>query len=401
MLPRTRAVLTIVLIILTIAVLFVRRPDQFLHPYIWVEDGLYTLRFVLRDGWLTILEPLAGYLLVASKIVSYVAFKTSILWAPQIEIVSTVVLTCAVVVAVARSPTHLRWPFCCALAILFIPIDSEVFAVGAYAFWWAGILVLLALLWDTARGLHWLRWGFVVFGGLSSPLAVTLLPLFLLRAAVERRQREYVVSALAIVVAIAQLLAMYQQKMSVSVESISLRLVPIGLEKFVGTFVYNGGPSLVIGITGAALLSLVAWIARARLDRYFVLLAAAFGVICISVSVRMPIESLAVIDPFVVGPRYFFYPFILLAWMMIWLAAVSSVQARTGIGIAFACSVLFSWHGLTRRHDAVDWRAHVQACASQSGEYAIPIHYIGQAKEMWHAKFTGDECRALLRNSLF
>ena len=161
---------SIFLIVLTVAVLFMRRPDQFWHPYIWVEDGYYTLRFSLEDGWRTIFAPLAGYLCVASKLIGYAAYRISILWAPEIELALTVAFTSAVVAAVAYSPTHLRWPFLCAVAVLFVPTDSEVFAVSAYAFWWAGLLMFLALLWDTARGREWLRWSFIVFGGLSSPL---------------------------------------------------------------------------------------------------------------------------------------------------------------------------------------------------------------------------------------
>ena len=61
-------------------------------------------------------------------------------WAPEIALVLTVAFTCAVVVAVALSPTHLRWPYLCAIAVLTIPVDPEVYAVSLLAFWWAGLL---------------------------------------------------------------------------------------------------------------------------------------------------------------------------------------------------------------------------------------------------------------------
>jgi hypothetical protein len=66
-----------------------------------------------------------------------------------------------------------------------------------------------------------------------------------------------------------------------------------------------------------------------------VLLLATYGVICGSIAARMPIDSLAAIDNFQVGPRYFFYPFILLAWLMIWLTAVSSRPGRIAIAAGF------------------------------------------------------------------
>jgi hypothetical protein len=393
--------LTVGLVLATVAVLFFRRPDQFLHPYIWVEEGQYVLREYLEGGLWVLAKPMSGYLQLASKIIAYVAFRTSILHAPEIAIVLTVAFTASVIVAVALCPTHLKWRPLCALGILLIPADSEVFAVSSYAFWWAGILLLLSLLWEANRGRQRLRWVFILFGGLSSPLAVTLVPLFLLRTAIERRRSEYIAGALAFIVAVAQVLAMYQQHLPVSIESFSIRLVPIGLEKFVGAFFYNGATSLFPGIFIAILLLVAAWLVRSRLDRYFLLLSAIYGVICVSVSARMPIGSLAGIDPFLVGPRYFFYPFILISWIMIWLAAVSPQSVRAGVAAAFVCSLVFSWHGLTRHHDSFDWRANILACATQSGDYEIPIHYIGEAKEMWHAKFAGDECRILLQRSLF
>ena len=167
----------------------------------------------------------------------------------------------------------------------------------------------------------------------------------------DRGWSEYVASALAIAVAVAQVLAMHQQNMPVSIESISLTLLPISLKQFVGKFVYNGDSvSLAIGVVFAALALGAAWFNRAHLDRYFLLLLAAYCVVCVSVAVRMPIASLADIDPFIGAPRYFFYPFTLLAWLLVWLAASSSGPVRAAVAAVFACSVAFSWHGLTRHH---------------------------------------------------
>jgi hypothetical protein len=81
------------------------------------------------------------------KLISYIAFSISILWAPEIETVLMVLMTCAVIVAIARSPTHLPAPFLCAIAVLLVPSGAEVFAVSAYANWWAGLLLLLPPIW--------------------------------------------------------------------------------------------------------------------------------------------------------------------------------------------------------------------------------------------------------------
>src|SRR5882757_6486402 len=94
------------LTVFTILVLFLRRPDQFLHPYIWVEDGWFNLRTFANHGAYVLIEPISGYEIFATKLLSYIAFSISILWAPEIETVLMVLMTCAVIIAIARSPTH-------------------------------------------------------------------------------------------------------------------------------------------------------------------------------------------------------------------------------------------------------------------------------------------------------
>lgn len=387
------------LTVITILVLFLRRPDQFLHPYIWVEEGKYVLPDYLDNGPWILTHPLAGYSQLASKIIAYAAFKTSILWAPEIALALVVAFTCAVIVAVALSPTHLKWPFACAIATLLIPTDAEAFAVSAYAFWWAGILLLVALLWDAERGRQWLRWFFILLGGLSAPIVGTIAVLLGLRAIVERRLSEVYAMGFAIVASIGQVLAMRAEHLNLHTEALSFETIKLVAAQYIGGFFYSrGGP--LLGFAVLALLIGSAWIARARLDRYFLLLVLTFLLISVSVSLRMPISSFNGIDQFDAGPRYFFYPFILLSWIMVWIAAVSQPAVRYGIAAAFVVALLMAGTALSRRHDAFNWHDEILACA-RSDTYEVPLHYIGHANQMWHVTLTGPQCQALIDKSLF
>jgi hypothetical protein len=395
---RKRRLLPIVMVVITIAVLFARRPDQFLHPYIWVEEGSYTLREFVDGGARTLIAPLAGYEVLASKLIAYIAFRTSILWAPQIDLVLVVALTCGVVLAVAFAPTHLRSPALCAVSLLLIPSDAEVFAVSSYAFWWAGLLLLLAVLWDTKRGLEWLRWVFIAFGGLSSPLIGAAWGLLGLRAVVERTRSEFIALGLATVVLAAQVAAMRQQQLKVFPDFEPRTVVAI-ITKFIGGFFTPDG-SLVIGLAVCAALALVAWRCRDRLDRYFLLLVAMFGIVCVAVTMRQPIATFSGFNAFNIAPRYFFYPFILLGWIAIWLASVATRPVQIAVGAAFILSIALAGRALSRRHEGVDWKAEVTACA-HADKYELPFHYIGIAKDMWHTTFAGKECRDLIAQSVF
>ena len=384
---------------IAVIVLFARRPDQFLHPYIWVEEGNFVLRQYLEDGLWVLAKPLAGYSQLASKIIAYLSFKSSILWAPEIALVLIVAFTCAVVIAVALSPTRLRWPFLCAISVLLIPTDAEAFAVSAYAFWWAGILLLLAVLWDADRGHQWLRWLYLLLGGLSSPIIGAVTVLIALRALVERRRSEYFALAVAAIAAIAQVFAMRAQNLTLSTATFGLETFTLIVQQYVGGFIYHLGGAY-FGFAALLLILAAGWSIRSRLDYYFLLLVTTFVVIAVTVSLRMPLQNFAGIDQFNVGPRYFFYPFILMSWIMIWMASLSTAPVRIGFAAAFVAALVLAGSGLSRRHDAVDWREQILAC-TRAQEYELTFHYIGHAEDMWHATFKGEECKKLLDRSLF
>jgi hypothetical protein len=90
----------------------------------------------------------------------------------------------------------------------------------------------------------------------------------------------------------------------------------------------------------------------------------------------------------------------LLSWILIWLAAVSPRPVQAVLAAGFALTLVLAGPRLSRRHDPLDWKHEVLACA-QANRYELPIHYIGSRDEMWHVKLTGAQCRLLLARSFF
>jgi hypothetical protein len=115
-----------------------------------------------------------------------------------------------------------------------------------------------------------------------------------------------------------------------------------------------------IGVYVIVVLGFIIWTVRERLDRYFLVLLAMYGAVCASILWRQP-EAL--IHPFFAGPRYFFYPFIILSWILVWVAVQSRSAVRVGIGAVFAIAIVLAIPGMQRRHDPLDWRKEVLACA--------------------------------------
>jgi hypothetical protein len=377
------------LIVATVGVLFLRRPDQFLHPTLWDEDNVILVGYAQR-GWSSLFEPVNGYYILVSKLIAFTAFKLSFVSAPQIEFILILTFTCIAVLSVAFAPTVFHRPQLCAVAMLLVPTDSEVFGVSEYALWWAGILLLVAVFWRAQGGAQSFRYFFLIIGGLSSPIIPVCAGILALRAIIERRASEYYAAGVATVMALIQIF---------SIRGIQTNFVipspEAVVQKFVGFFFYAPS-SAGFGVAVLAALIAFAWSCRARLDRYFFFLVLAYLGICAITVVRIPIEM---IHSFVAGPRYFFYPFVLLSWIMIWLGSLSPLLPRACIGVALFAAIVIAAPHMSRRHDPIDWRSAVSACA-QSEQYDLPVHYDGRASSMWRANLTGEQCRTLLANSV-
>ena len=311
-------------------------------------------------------------------------------------------------VAVAFSPTHLRYRPLCALAVLLVPTDSGVFAVSLYTFWWAGILLLLALLWDQGRPA--LRTGYIVIGGLTSPLIGPVAILLAGRAAVERTRMSVLIAMLAVLLAALQAVTAYFHIQNTGAFSLSLAMVKMASAKLVGFFYVGSGllPEYRYSRVGYVMLgafAIMIWRGRERLDRFFLLLMLSWAALCVLSIVRVPVND---IHPFLAGPRYFFYPFILMTWVGLWIAAVSGSVAKSIFAAAYLAALWsavtyqpgYKYAGFTRLHDYIDWRVHVERCA-QSEKYRMPIHSTGDAKALWFRELTGAQCKALLADSIF
>jgi hypothetical protein len=389
------------LTIFTILVLFLRRPDQFLHPYIWIEDGWFNLRTFANHGAYVLVEPVSGYEIFATKLISYIAFSISILWAPEIETVLMVLMTCAVIIAIARSPTHLPTPFLCAIAVLLIPSDAEVFAVSAYANWWAGLLLLLPPIWRQES--QYVKNFFIVFGGLSTPLIFPATLALLVRCAIDRTRSDVVSALVAVAISASQLLVLRSmggiEQRTLDVETVRLAIDKFGGFFFVGAFTFDNTSYAGLGFFIFLVLTIVAWMSRAKFDRYFGLLVFMYAIICATVAARGPMVHL---HPFVGGPRYFFYPFVLMMWISIWIAMASGIVVRAAMCAALAFALIAAGSQLSRRHDVFDWRANLKACAL-SDHYTLPIQFNRTREDALRASpvMTGEECRKLLARSFF
>jgi hypothetical protein len=403
------AVKLAIIMISTVLITWYRRPDQFTHPYIWVEDGAMNIHAFYQHGWWSIFLPYPsyiGYFAFPTRLIFALAATSSFRWLPEMSFYLTLVFECFVIGAVALCPTKLRYRLLCALSILLIPTDAEVFGVSLYTGWWGSLLCALPLFWREERSLRerWLRLVLVVVGGFSSPIIIAFLPAYGLRFALSRSKQNAFDLVLATIVASAQALSIALH--STGSSSIEMKLFPLGrvIDVFLGYFVYQplyDDPGWILRISSVAVLAFIAIALTAhrkiRSEPLSVLLAAFVGVVIIT-TVRSHMQL--AIHPVTGGPRYFFVPFVLLSWILIQLAAFDMRATRF-----VSCVILFvaASNMLNigpRYHAPMDWRWQVDACSNIEG-YHLPFHFDGVKEHMGIAITSIGECRYLITQSLF
>ena len=388
-----------------LAAMWYRRPDQFLHPYIWVEDGTRNLPDYIAHGWAFVVEPIVGYISLPIRVLFGIGASLSFRWLPEIGFVLALLFSYLVLVAVALSPTALRYPFLCALALLLLPTNPEVYGVSLYTGWWGSVLVLLPLLWPAASdGQLRLRAALLTAGGLSTPLVVGLLPLYGARWALWRRRTDWRLLLIGGGISALQLATMWATAASMGGRVASRPLVNVPM-KFFGYYLLwtplrpDQRLYLTLGVVLIGVLVTSAFVRRKTLDFTFVALVGALAVTITLAAVRAPLD---VMHPVLAGGRYFFLPYLLLSWLLLdlidWRHQGTSVFCASALVLALGGFVMHArW-----RHAAIDWRAHIEQCVAEN-VHQFPIHYEGtQAHRIiWAVDVPGEACRQMVARSLF
>jgi hypothetical protein len=152
------------LLVIAMALVFLRSWPRIVKPEVWDEDGTQLLAGYLVHGWSDILQPVNGYLITISKLIFYGAASITLLRFPEVGTLLAWLTTAGILVVVARAPLALRGGVLLALAAALVPIDPEVFGLPLYSFWWSAVL-LFALCCGTPDDPRWLWrafWSFCV-----------------------------------------------------------------------------------------------------------------------------------------------------------------------------------------------------------------------------------------------
>lgn len=378
---------------LGLALLFARAWPRLAYPEVWAEDGTQNLPGFFANGFGDLFSPLNGYLVLVSKIISITAASLSITYYPLTSTILAWAVALFVFCLIAWSPLFLRGQLLLAIAYLLVPSNPEVYGLPLYTFWLVSVLLFILPFWDPNRPYVLLRATITVIASLSSPACIIVVPLLVLRAIhLRERKGEVALALVAVVCAGLQAWTMlsFRGLVTTSVPYDTLELI---IPRFLGSYLVGNLASTLESIAGIALLIFLA-ISVYRQPRSIVMWCLLYlwaGAVFMTLT-RVGFK----IHHELYGPRYFFYPFILLSWLLIQCAL--SEQNRVLRSISWGLLLLAAVNAvpvLGRTHDRLDWRGHLETC-QHFANYSIPIHYDGAAPRSWSLRLSQSQCVSLL-----
>jgi hypothetical protein len=384
------------LFLLFLALLASRRRAQLDAPQVWCEEGSMVKAFLER-GWSSIAEPLPLYLVLVPKLIVRAALAISVYHYPMIATLLTWLFTAFVALVIVRAPTQLAAKVLCAVAAFAVPSNPEVFGIASYTFWWASLCLFLLALWDVRRPLPIARLVLLALCGLSSPAIFIVLPALWFRAWKYRARWETVIAVAGSLVAAVQISFMNP---AAKVRSSAWVLLENSIPKFCGRFVSGNlcDASWLLWIEGGVLVMLVAaycFVERRRPTAWILgyLWFASIAAPLVRVNPRL-------LDPRGGGPRYFFFAFVLTAWILIQILMSERTRGlRTLAGIALFVSVVNALPVWSRTHDDLRWSEHVRS-ARLFARYDVPIQFDGDQWNAWSISASGETWNDLLRHDL-
>lgn len=401
------------LLVLAVVVLIWRKPGQLWYPNIFIEDSNFILNDYLLYGMQSLFMPVNGYFITISKIINILAFKISFWYYAELAAFMANLFIIFVIFAIAYAPTHLKYPYLCAVMTLLLKTGAECFGVALYTFWWAGLLIALAVLWQSGKR-PVLRIVFLVVGGLSSPIVFVAAPLMVFLALYKRNRGNIVSAVVIVIICLIQIFPVLAFKGGQHESLFSLDAIIAAVRTILGSYMLPQTAGfwllLLCGVVMAVILitqlkfntrSLKGFIDNNLY--YLLLLAWLAGAIASSLYranwVNTDRHPLAFYEH-----RYYFYPFVFLTWINVWIiAALPNLYPKIVLKI-FMFLVLFNcifggaWKLMPMATPDIGWQARLALCVTGHTDGILTV---ANSRLVRFYEMSPEACRGLVENSLF
>ena len=380
---------TAICLMLMVLLLFLRRPDAFLQPQFWAEDGTIFFRQQYLLGWQAIIQPYAGYLHLAPRLAAWLAAGVAgPELAPFLYNAFALGLTLFVGYSVFNERLVLPLKFALALSIVLVPHRAgEVFMTITNIQW----ILALYLITVFCRTEVWVNKKLgckfriseaiaVSLCGLTGPFGVMLTAIILFRVAATGRWVRRDLFLVLLATTLIQLVFMMQRSAAESADAFGLRqlMIIIGRRLFAGVFIPRGGdlvPPEILCVCVFVLLCFLLYAGR----RYslFTFLTLGLSVAVVAATLNKFGWDLNQLYSFSGGPRYFFIPTVAYAWVL--LVSINHLQRIGKVLVGCLLTAMLATSALNGFRAAPLLDLHWYRYASLIGRQnvKIPINPIG------------------------
>jgi hypothetical protein len=387
--------LVLTLAMVTLA-LRVRKYDSLVNPQFWAEDATIFFQQQWTLGWRCIFEPYAGYLHLVPRLVAFVAYHTAPpAAAPIVYNYSSLLLTLAVAAHLfsARFRAPYKPLFALAMVLAAIP-KNEVFLTITNVQWILCLALVVTLLKESPDR----RWGnihaqfagdllVIVIIGLSGPFIILLAPLFVWRRIRRTGWRESAILAAVLCTASIQIYMVVQHGPD---RAGAIVVDPVLWSTIVGRrfggllffglahrWIHDGVLFGIALLLGVFLIAAAVRLARTKETQgQGALLAAcmAGAVLLSAAAVFRNIDNPAALLPILNAPRYFYIPYVLIAWCLIVCLSMRPWWFRGLAGVLLVLMLVASLRSHFRSLPLPDkqWARHCSQLGSR--DLRIPIN---------------------------
>ena len=379
------------LFLLASTLLLLRAWPRLFYPEVWAEDGTENLYGLINYGFIDVFRHVGGYLVLIPKLISFIALTISFSYYPLISILLAWAFTILVFFVIVKAPLYLRGQYFLAIACFLIPSDPECFGLPMYTYWWGALLLFVLVFWREDKGTIF-RICILGLASLSSPVCLVTFPLFWVRAVLfKRHSTELWIAIFASLFCAIQLsvMAIYGKPAEFNFSSAYL-VIPVFLGSYlIGNLNFNW--NWIFGFM--LLIFMIIGFIRNR----SVPLGALYYLCFLGILMSIYRVDITILNPINAGPRYFFFPYILISWVLIQVLFLdTSFLIKTVAGILLSLSIINAIPHLGRTHDVLHWQDQITNCIN-SAQHDFPVHYAGSAKHSWSFRLTGKQCETLLQ----
>jgi hypothetical protein len=307
-------------------VLFVRRPEAFLHPQFWAEDA--SVFYLQSDfmGGAALFQSYGGYHHLLLRLLAATGTCLDPLWIPAAFFWSSIAVVVAVTLVLFSrrlALSHRPW---LALAVVLVPHTGEVFHSLTNAQWVSALgLILLLLTRDPTRVGHWIfDCTVAAVLGLTGVFSILFAPLFLIRSLARRSRAAWLLTAVIFAAASMQFVALlhtvepppevssswFEIMRTLGYRVWASLLLPPALATQI-----PAAALVVLGIVATAALALAGYRQSGFRSARFIFWGS-FAAIFVGVIYKLR-GVLVVLTELGSGDRYFFLPKVLILWLLI------------------------------------------------------------------------------------